>query len=127
MASLIGSNTSALLKLALDAAAMRQRTIAHNIANANTPGYQPQRVSFEERFAVERAALADGRKVALSSLSDYRPMLELAEPNALGDRAVSLDAELVALSENTLHHQVLLKVLNRHFSIIGTAVNEGKR
>lgn len=127
MVSLIDSNTSALLSLALDAAGLRQQAIAHNIANANTPGFRPLAVSFEQRLAAEREGLAEGRKVALSSLADYRPTLEMAEPNALGDSAVALDAEVAKLSENTLHHQVLLKALNRHFSIIGAAINEGKR
>jgi flagellar basal-body rod protein FlgB len=35
--------------------------------------------------------------------------------------------EMAALSENTLHHQALLKALNKHFALIGNAINEGKR
>lgn len=127
MVSLIDSTTSALLSLALDAASMRHQAIAHNIANANTPGYRPVGVSFEEHMTQARDAVAQGRRVSLSDLSGYRPVFALADESAAGDQAVSLDMEVAKLSENTLHHQALLKALNRHFSIIGTAISEGKR
>jgi flagellar basal-body rod protein FlgB len=122
MISLIDSNTTALLSLALDAASMRQQAIAHNIANMNTPGYKPVSVSFEAHMSEARNALDQGRSVPRSAISNYQPMLEIAEAGE-----VSLDVEVAKLSENTLHHQVLLKALNRHFSIISTAISEGKR
>src|SRR5690606_38210897 len=36
---------------ALDGLALRQRVIANNVANLNTPGYLAQRVSFERELA----------------------------------------------------------------------------
>jgi len=122
MASLIGSSTTSLLSLALDAAGMRQQAIAHNIANANTPGYQRLSVSFESRLA-ELSRSPGGTAPSLAGLGDFRPAFELA-----GDgEPVALDMEVAALSENTLHQQALLKALNKHFALLGTAINEGKR
>ncbi len=43
----IGGVTAQLVNLALDVSSLRQQVISHNIANTNTPGYQPQKVSFE--------------------------------------------------------------------------------
>ena len=37
---MLNSGAIYLLERALDAAAVRQRTIAHNIANVNTPGFK---------------------------------------------------------------------------------------
>ena len=126
MVSIIDSNTSALLSLALDAAGMRQQAIAHNIANANTPGYQRIGVSFEQRLA----ALADGAgniaAPSLASLAELRPSFEYAAPLAAGC-AGELVLGLGRLSENTLHHQALLKALNKHLSLMSIAINEGKR
>jgi flagellar basal-body rod protein FlgB len=34
---------------------------------------------------------------------------------------------MAQLSENTLHHQALLKALNKHLSLMSIAINEGKR
>ena len=124
MVSIIDSNTVGLLSLALDAATMRQQAIAHNLANANTPGFQRIGVSFESRVGELQQAIRQGQTPSLASLAGYRPAFEAA--GAAGD-PVAIDMEMAAMSENTLHHQALLKVLNKHFALIGSAINEGKR
>jgi flagellar basal-body rod protein FlgB len=124
MVSIIDSNTVSLLSLALDAAGMRQQAIAHNIANANTPGFQRIGVSFESRLGELQQALRQGQAPSLAGLADYRPTFAAA--SAAGE-PVAIDMEMAALSENTLHHQALLKALNKHFALIGNAINEGKR
>ena len=124
MVSLIDSSTTGLLSLALDAAGMRQQAIAQNIANANTPGYQRLAVSFEGRLAeLTRNTSMGGEPPSLASLGDFRPSFELAG----NGEPVALDMEVAALSENTLHQQALLKALNKHFALLGSAINEGKR
>jgi flagellar basal-body rod protein FlgB len=45
------SVTSLALSSALDGLSMRQRAIANNIANVNTPNYKAQRVQFEDALA----------------------------------------------------------------------------
>jgi flagellar basal-body rod protein FlgB len=122
--SIVDSNTVGLLSLALDAAGMRQQAIAQNIANANTPGYQRIGVSFESRLDTLRQSIRQGQTPSLAGLADYRPVFETAGPPG---EAVALDTEMAALSENTLHHQALLKALNKHFALLGSAINEGKR
>ncbi|HEX7650239.1 MAG TPA: hypothetical protein VF450_22780 [Noviherbaspirillum sp.] len=127
MVSIIDDNTIGLLNLALNATTMRHQAIAHNIANAGTPGYRPIDVSFEAQLVQARDAVASNPGRPLASLGNFQPTFELLPPNVLGDTSVSLDMEVAKLSENTLHHEALLKALNRHFSIIGSAINEGKR
>lgn len=124
MISAIDNNATALLRLALDAASMRQQAIAHNIANVNTPGYQRIGVGFERQLASMTAALPRGAMPSLAQLIEVRPTVEHAG-NAGG--AVQLDREMTELSETVLHQQALLKALNRHFELLGLAVNEGKR
>lgn len=126
MLSMIDSSTSALLGLALDAAGMRQQAIAQNIANANTPGYQRVSVSFESRLAALRDGAGNLATPSLASLGDYRPAFDYA-PASLQGSGVALDQEMAQLSENTLHHQALLKALNKHMSLVSIAINEGKR
>jgi flagellar basal-body rod protein FlgB len=123
MIAITDNGTTALLGLALDAAVMRHQAIAHNIANANTAGYRPLGVSFESRLGAVKDALARGTGVTPASVAAARPAVETA-PAA---EAVRIDAEIARLSENTLHHQALLKMLNRHFSIVSAAIGEGKR
>lgn len=115
------TGTVSLLNLALDAAVMRQQAIAQNIANAGVPGYQRLGVTFEQRFA----ALQGGVALPVLAASDtFQP--SLATVGKPGD-TVALDQEMAALSETTLHHQALLKVLNKNLSLLSVAINEGKR
>ena len=116
-------NMTALLSLALDAADMRQQAIAHNIANADTPGYRRASVSFESRMVQMTTDLPRGAAPSLTDLSTLRPVLELAD----AAESVQLDREMTELSETVLHQQALLKALNKQFELIGMAINEGKR
>lgn len=120
MQTIIESGTVDLLRLALDASTMRQQAIAQNIANANTPGYQRIGVSFEAQVAQLMDQQAAGRTVR--DLEPYRPVFM-----SLEESQVSLDTEMAALAENTLHHQALLKALGKQMSLLSTAINEGKR
>jgi flagellar basal-body rod protein FlgB len=121
--SAIDGNATALLKLALDATGMRHQALANNIANANTPGYQRMSVSFEGRMAALKDASGHVSASALADLASFRPVIEYAEAGA----PIALDTEVAQLSENTLHHQALLKALSKHYALIGMAINEGKR
>ncbi len=125
----IGGATSRLVSLALDVASLRQQVIAHNIANANTPGYSPQRVSFEQWLdQAEIANLESSREAGLlQTLEDLDQRLgqgELIE--ATGDEAVALDMEMVKLTENVLRYRALLEGLAKHGSLVKMAINEGR-
>jgi flagellar basal-body rod protein FlgB len=123
MSALIDNSVSALVSLALDATTLRQQTIAHNIANVNTPGYQAIGVSFESRLDQVRQSLQQGRLVGAADLgSQLRPTVETQD----GSGAVALEMEIAKLSENSLQHQTLLKVLSRHYAILSSAINDGK-
>lgn len=118
----VAATTTTLLSLALDATTLRQQALAHNIANANTPGFRALSVSFEDRMQSERAALAASREPLHRLPQMVTPLLVQS-----ADEGVALDQQVAQLSQNALHHQVLLKALNKHFALLGTAINEGKR
>ena len=123
MVSMIDNGTTALLSLALDAATMRQQAIAQNIANANTPGYQRVAVSFEQRLSALRDGQGGVTPPSLADLSNYRPVVSYVE----GAGTVALDQEMAALSQNSLHHHALLKAVGKHYALLSSAINEGKR
>ena len=124
MVSPVESTTGVLLGMALDAAQMRQQAIAQNMANVNTPGYRPLSVRFEEHLTSQRETLARGGNVNLASMASFRPsMVESSNP----EETVALDDQVAQLSANVLHHHVLLRALNKHFALMGLAINDGKR
>jgi flagellar basal-body rod protein FlgB len=119
--------STATLSLALDAATLRHQVIAANIANAGSVGFVPQRVRFEAQ--VDQAMKHSGRSDANANSPAPRLNVRI-EPDVAEDgrpRAVQLDAEVAALSQNNLHYQALLRALNRQLSMLSTAVSDGKR
>jgi flagellar basal-body rod protein FlgB len=116
-----------LVKMALDAASLRHMTIANNIANANTTGYAPASVNFEQQMDVVRAAIGNGERLQSNMLSGIRPVIERGEPLAETDRTALLDTEMAKLAQNTVQYEALLKALGKHMSLIGSAIAEGKR
>lgn len=99
----------------LSALQAKASTIGNNIANASTPGFHAQRVSFE---VVMDAAAGDGSPLT----ARLEPQVGLSV-----DGAVRLDSEVAAMAQNGAHYQALLKALNRHLSVLTSAVNDGKR
>ncbi len=81
-------------------------------------------VNFEARMAEVKDTVLQGKIPTLSQLAQYQPTLSLAEP---ADNGIALDMEVAQMSENVLHQQALLKVLSKHFALLGSAINEGKR
>jgi flagellar basal-body rod protein FlgB len=122
-----GATTDALL-LALDAASLRHQAIANNIANANTPGYVPLRVNFEEQLGSFSRAVHESDSNARTALHGVRAFIE-PDPAGAGPGAtnVMLDMEVVKLSQNVVHYQTLLRGLSKQMSLISAAINDGRR
>lgn len=107
-----------LARLALDAASLRHQAIANNIANANSAGFVPLKVNFEEQLAFARGGMRS------SVPASVRPFIE---SDAGGAAKVSLDLEMVKLAQNTLHYQSLLTALEKRGAILSAAITEGRR
>jgi flagellar basal-body rod protein FlgB len=124
----IGGANSELVKLALDAAWLRQQVIANNIANVNTPGFSAKRVSFEEHLTKFLLASGQLNESAFSqqvdSLRKFVNEGHAVEPAASG--VVQLDQEMINLTENVLRYQALLDALSKRGSIIKMAIKEGR-
>src|ERR1022692_1511778 len=88
-------------KKTLDAVALRQEAIASNIANLETPGYQ--RVDIAPTFQVElNRACAAGDPQQLDALKPVLAPDPTATPNSKDGNTVSLEKELMLMSQNTL-------------------------
>jgi flagellar basal-body rod protein FlgB len=107
------SVTSAALASALDGLALRQRTIANNIANINTPNYQAKRVSFEAALA---ASVRNGNGSAAATIS---PSLE---PTQLNGNNVNLDTETLSNIDTVLRYQFASRAVNGQFTALRAAM-----
>ena len=88
-------------KKTLDAVALRQEAIASNIANLETPGYQ--RMDIAPTFQAElNRACAAGDPQQLAGLKPTLAPDPTATANGRDGNTVSLERELMLMSQNTL-------------------------
>ena len=107
-----------LLVKALDGLAMRAAATSQNIANAQTPAYQPMRVRFEDQL---RAAAKDGPDAVRALQPEYVRAL----PDAM-DGALRLDLEMATASQTALRYAALVDLLNRQTQMQRLAVRGGQ-
>ena len=105
--SMFDSVTAVALHSALDGLALRQRVIADNIANIQTPGYQAKRVSFEDELAT---AVSDGSGAVTAKVS---PSLE---PTRGDGNNVNLDTETLLNVDTNLRYQLATQAVSGQLS-----------
>jgi flagellar basal-body rod protein FlgB len=110
--------SSVLINKALDGLSARAVATAHNIANANSPGYRPVRVTFEE--ALSQAA---GR--GSEAVRAVVPRTEQAPAPAFGSE-MRLDLELATAAETANRYAALVDLLGRQMQITRTVIRGGQ-
>ncbi len=112
-----------ILRVGLRGSEERQRAIAHNIANLNTPGYKRWDVHFADAL---RAVLAQNGPPE-SERARQQP--EWSRDTATSGRPdgnnVDLEAELALMADNELYHQGLVRLLNGQFNRLRTVIQRG--
>ena len=96
----------------MDLLSARQRLVASNIANADTPGYRTQDKDFQSEFL--NAAGGPPRATQVNDL-----------PVKNDGNNVSLDREARLLSENALRFQVASQLMKMNISIVRSAIQGG--
>jgi flagellar basal-body rod protein FlgB len=122
----------AIMSSAMDASALRHKSISNNIANVNTPNYQPTKVSFEERLQQEIESQFIGNRTNAKHLQigekQAIPAPKLEKDNVVfknSGNGVDLDYEMTQLSQNTLWYQSLTYSMNEEFNLLKTSIRRG--
>ena len=95
----------------MDLLSARQKLVATNIANADTPGYRTQDIDFQSEFL--NAAGGAPRAMEVNEL-----------PVKNDGNNVSLDREARLLAENALRFQVASQLMKSQLTIVRTAIQE---
>ncbi|GIV53072.1 MAG: flagellar basal body rod protein FlgB [Candidatus Kapaibacterium sp.] len=122
-----------LMSTALEAYALRQRTIAKNIANATTPGYRPERVRFEEEFLQSELALRGNRTsrkhigIGMPDANEVSPKRVnevIPEPEVFfaGESHVNVDKEMGELAKNQIRFRLVARLTQRYFNGLQQAI-----
>ncbi len=98
---------------ALDALSLRQRTIADNIANVQTPGYTARKVVFEDALA---AAVADGDGSVTATVA------RSLEPTREDGNNVNLDTETLSNVDTGLRYDLATRAIDGKFTALRTAM-----
>jgi flagellar basal-body rod protein FlgB len=105
----------AVLESAMRGAWTRQTVLTQNLANSETPGYQPLQLNFQ---AALREAVANGEP---PETVNYAPEVELAQATPNGN-GVSMEREAAQLAENGLDYETLSGLLNAHDETLRAAI-----
>ncbi|MFO7775807.1 MAG: flagellar basal body rod protein FlgB [Candidatus Hydrogenedentota bacterium] len=126
-----GVDVGRLLQEGMRTAELNQRFIANNIANAETPNYNPARLDFQAtlRAALEGRGRADLRTTQARHIAAerHRPNFERFTPGSRNDyNKVDLDVEMTELSQNTSNYTTWSALLNKRFQMVKSTL-EGLR
>jgi flagellar basal-body rod protein FlgB len=97
----------------LDLLSARQKLVASNIANADTPGYHTQDIEFQAEF--QNALGGSPHSIEVSGLQFKND-----------GNNVSLDRESRLLAENSLRFSVATNLLRSQISQVRSAIKEGQ-
>jgi flagellar basal-body rod protein FlgB len=131
MALSVVDPTQSVLIAAMRGAELRQTLLTSDLANADTPGFQPSDVNFQSQLS---AAIANGSSETSGSSDTSGDSVSTSianmafQPNTSTDVAgtngngVDPDQTSAALAENGLLYNSLAEVLSAHDSILEYAM-----
>ncbi|GAA2036753.1 flagellar basal body rod protein FlgB [Pseudokineococcus marinus] len=109
--------TSVALRVAMDGLSARQRAIADNVANIDTPSFLAGRVQFEDSL---RDAVRSGetRRVASTGHTTARSL----EPTREDGNNVNLDTETISNTDTVLRYQLVTQAVTDRMSLLRTSM-----
>jgi flagellar basal-body rod protein FlgB len=102
----------------LDLAAFRQKLIASNLANVDTPGYRTRDINFQAEM--HRAANRLGLEAPPPRVFEVPGLIERPDGNN-----VNLDRESLLLARTQLQFRLGVELLRQEFQRISVAIKEG--
>jgi flagellar basal-body rod protein FlgB len=112
-------NVGASLEQYMNLVSARQKLVASNIANADTPGYQTKDIDFHSELAslMSGSDSAPGGKLNVIEVSGLRTKND--------GNNVDMDREARMLAENDLHFSVASSLLHSEITELRTAIESG--
>ena len=106
-------NTGASLERYMDLLSARQKIVASNIANADTPGYRTKDIDFQSEFE--------------SALDSHNPRVTETPGLKIKNDGnnVSIDRESRLLSENAIRFSLASQIVKNKFKSISSAIQGG--
>ena len=129
-------STLQLLQKVLDLRSQNQHIISSNIANADTPGFAPTKLQFENEL---QSALHGNNMKSVTTHPNHIPLsssnignvsgtlVRKPDNTGIGDEnGVRVDQEMINLSENQILFEAAAQTLKKKLGILKYAVQDGK-
>jgi flagellar basal-body rod protein FlgB len=126
--------TAEVLSRALDYRSANQQIISANLANVDTPGFKPKKLSFD----LELQQAENRRNVSLrvtdpahfsyhqdESGGDFH--IEIINENGDGSDKLNIDAEMARMTQNNLLYEASVRLLSKKFSALRSAIEGSRR
>jgi flagellar basal-body rod protein FlgB len=107
-------NVGASIEQYMNLVSARQKLVASNIANADTPGYQTKDIDFRAELENEMSGDSKPNVIEVSGLKTKND-----------GNNVDMDREARLLAENALRFSVASNLAHSEISTIRTAIDEG--
>ncbi|KNF08807.1 flagellar basal body rod protein FlgB [Gottschalkia purinilytica] len=124
-----------ILKAALDGSSAKDKAIANNMSNVNTPGYKRLDVDFEGQL---KKILTTEGKLQLqkthqghigdnNSIENFNPNTQQYKNISVkrDKNGVNMDVEMAEMAKNTIMYNALITQISRKFNSIKTVISEG--
>ena len=112
--------TNVTLRSALDGLAMRQRSIADNVANLQTPHFLANKVQFEDAL---RAAVDSGEPGNIASVTGS--VARSIEPTREDGNNVNLDEETLSSAQTELSYSLMMRAVDDQFGMLKASIGGG--
>lgn len=133
---LFDSSTVLALKKDLDVGGLRQRVIANNLANVNTPGFKKSFVSFEEQLQTELNKKGLTLKTtharhlgAVKHPAEVEPKVVRVTNTSLtpDGNNVNIDEEMVNTAAVLVKYNTSATALEGHYALINQIISGSRR
>jgi flagellar basal-body rod protein FlgB len=114
----VSDAVSQVLASALDGVSLRQRVIADNIANVDTPGFRATSVDFETQL---KAAISDGSFAGGRVDHVTATTTPTDTPVGANGNNVDLRKETMAAVQSQYQYQILTRAVTERFDLVKTA------
>lgn len=119
--------SSTVLNKSLDGLWARNKAIADNIANYETPGYKKKVVSFEQQLKEVLSQQNDSKTQVLNNIqnSDVKTTVIENETLRADGNNVDIEQENIELARTQLQYSLVTRQLSDHFSRMRYAISGG--
>ena len=119
-------NLFSLLGGAMDLLSQRQRLLAENIANANTPGYVPQDIN-QNSFDRLVDAASQPRTGGFSGRIEAQTIDAPDSETTIDGNAVVVEEQIVKVSDNRVHYEAVTAAYQKAVDIMSIAISSPRR